>query len=335
VNLYTIEKLKLKLGGREVLNIPRFTVPEGGLTALTGPNGSGKTSLLLALSGLLRPTEGKLLYRDKDIHMLSAAASDRMRRELGIVLQSPYLFKTSVLKNISYGLVRRGMPRMEAARKAERALMLVGLEGFGKRDCTELSGGEGQRVVVARALVLEPKVLLLDEPFANVDTASRAVIEKVLLQQNHERSTSIIFTTHDLEQASRVAGSILTLYEGQVQEDSLENLFNGIIRKLESGPVFDTGRIRIAIPADDKNATTASIQPESILISLTPASSGERNTFSGPVIAASSRNGAVDVTIQAGEILVARIDEDSYRELGLTLGREVYLTFKAESVRLF
>jgi len=335
MNLFSIENLKMELGGREVLDIPFLEISDGTITALTGPNGSGKTSLLLAICGLLCPQDGRLHYRGKVIQTLSAADLDSMRRELGIVLQSPYLFKTTVLNNVTYGLIRRGMPRMDAAVKGKRALSLVGLEGFGKRSHFALSGGEAQRVALARALVLEPAVLLLDEPFANVDAVSRSVIERVLLHENRLNRTSVVFTTHDLDQACRMAGKVVNLYRGKVQEGSMENLFHGMVRHRTSGPVFDTGSMEITIPTGPAKAMTASIPPESILISLTPVHASARNTFCGIITGASSRNGAIEVTVDVGETLVSRITEASYREMGLMLGMEVYLTFKAEAVRLY
>ena len=335
MDLFTIENLKLELGGREVLNIPALDVPDNEIVALTGPNGSGKTSLLQVLGGLIEPDQGSVLYRDQNLFTQTTAAQDRIRRDLGVVLQSPYLFKTTVLNNVCYGLTRRGIPRPAAVNKAARILELVGLEGFETRSHSALSGGEAQRVALARALVLEPEALLLDEPFANVDAASRSVIERVLLQENRYRKTSVIFTTHDLDQAYRMANTVVTLFEGNIHDGSMENLFSGTIRQTPDGLVFDTGRIDVAISTGNAKAMTAAIPPESILISMSPISTSARNTHLGRITAVTERNGTVDVAVDVGETLVARITQASYREMGLMLGEEVYLIFKAEAVRLY
>ena len=335
MNLFTIDDLKLDLGGREVLNIPDLDISGNGIVAVTGPNGSGKTSLLQILGGLIRPDRGRVLYRDQDLFTKATAARDRMRRDLGMVLQSPYLFKTTVLGNVCYGLWRRGHSRASAADKGQEVLELVGLEGFGKRPHQALSGGEAQRVALARALVLEPKVLLLDEPFANVDAVSRSVIERVLVLENRNRKTSVIFTTHDQDQACRLGDMVVALFEGRVHNGTMENLFNGRITLKTPGAVFDTGRIEISIPWGRTKALAASIPPESILVSLSPVSSSARNNFHGRITAIREANGTVDVTVDVGETLMARITRGSYREMALTLGAEVYLIFKAEAVRLY
>lgn len=335
MDLFTIENLKLELGGSEVLNIPDLTIPDGRIVALTGPNGSGKTSLLQIMAGLLEPDQGQVRYRDRDLFSQSTAFQDQVRRDLGIVLQSPYLFKTTVLSNVCYGLIKRGISRAQAVEKARGSLDLVGLGNLGKRSHLALSGGEAQRVVLARALALQPKVLLLDEPFANVDTVSRSIIERVLLQENLNRKTSVVFTTHDLEQAFRIADTMVTLFEGAVHHGSMENLFSGKVRLKNRETVFDTGKMEIAIPSDSKKAITASIPPESILVSLTPVSTSARNSHLGRIKAIGERNDTIDVIVDAGETLAARITRGSYQEMGLMLGQEVFLIFKAEAVRLY
>jgi len=333
--LFTIENLGLSLGGKEVLNIPALEIPDNQTVAMTGPNGSGKTSLLQLLGGLLGPHRGRIRFRDLDLFSQSTAVQDRIRKDLGIVLQSPYLFKTTVLSNVCYGLIRRGISRIEAAKKARETLELVSLGGFGERSHSALSGGEAQRVALARALALEPKVLLLDEPFANVDAVSRSVIERVLLQENRYRRTSVIFTTHDLDQAYRMADTVVTLFDGKVHDGSMENLLNGMVRQTPDGPVFDTGSINVAVPSGHGKAINAAIPPESILMSLSPISTSARNSHYGRIIAVRERNGTVDVTVDVGNILIARLTKRSYVEMGLVLGGEVYLIFKAEAVKLY
>ncbi len=333
--LFTIENLGLSLGGKEVLNIPALEIPDNQTVAMTGPNGSGKTSLLQLLGGLIGPHRGRIRFRDLDLFSQSTAVQDRIRKDLGIVLQSPYLFKTTVLSNVCYGLIRRGISRIEAAKKARETLELVGLGGFGERSHSALSGGEAQRVALARALALEPKVLLLDEPFANVDAVSRSVIERVLLQENRYRRTSVIFTTHDLDQAYRMADTVVTLFDGKVHDGSMENLLNGMVRQTPDGPVFDTGSINVAVPSGHGKAINAAIPPESILMSLSPISTSARNSHYGRIIAVRERNGTVDVTVDVGNILIARLTKRSYVEMGLVLGGEVYLIFKAEAVKLY
>jgi len=336
MNLFTIENLKMELGGREVLNIPALDIPDNQIVALTGPNGSGKTTLLQILGGLIEPHSGRIGYRDQDLFTQTTAVKDRIRRELGVVLQSPYLFKTTVLGNVCYGLARRGVSSAKASEKARETLELVGLGGFENRSHLALSGGEAQRVALARALVLEPKVLLLDEPFANVDTVSRSVIERVLLQENRYGKTSVIFTTHDLDQAYRMADTVITLFDGKIHDGSMENLFHGKIKHTPDGPVFDIGSIDLAIPSGYEQALTATIPPESILVSLdSDMTTSARNCLEGTITSVRERNGSVDMEVNIGEPMVARITRTSYERMDLKLGMKVWLVFKAESVKLY
>jgi tungstate transport system ATP-binding protein len=335
MELFTMEDLEVVLGERKVLDVPSLSLPDKSIIALTGPNGSGKTTLLLVLAALLDPQRGKVTFKDRPLYPAPESVRGELRRRLGIVTQAPYLFRTTVRQNVSYPLARRGVDRQTRRMEADKALDLVGLNGFGERSHTALSGGEAQRVALARALVLEPEVLLLDEPFANVDTVTRSVIERVLTQVNRYANSSVIFTTHDIGQAYRMADVVITLVEGKVHEGSMENLFHGTVRQGGDGPIFDTGQLKIAVPGGREGTVTASVPPESIIVSLKPADSSARNTFPGRITAIQERNGSIDLTVDTGEPMVARITERSYGEMELRLGGEVFLIFKAEAVKLY
>jgi len=339
MSVFTVNNLEVVLGEKKVLDIPLLSLPDESIIALTGPNGSGKTTLLQVLAALLDPQHGTVLFRDRPLYPAADSVRGELRKELGIVTQAPYLFRTTVGQNVSYGLARRGVDRQTRRKEGDKALELVGLEGFGDRPSTALSGGEAQRVALARALVLEPEVLLLDEPFANVDTVSRSVIERVLSQVNRYEKRSVIFTTHDMDQAYRMADAVVTLFEGKVHEGSMENLFHGRIVRDSGDPVFDTGQIQIAVPGGKpegkEDSHTASVPPESIIVSLTPSDSSALNTFPGTITGIHERNGSVNLIVDAGEEFTARITGRSYQKMGLVLGGSVYLTFKAEAVKLY
>jgi ABC-type Fe3+/spermidine/putrescine transport system ATPase subunit len=187
LNLYRLENLRFAFGEKVVLHIPELTIEERQITALTGPNGSGKTNLLMLLGALLQPASGRILYGGRALDTFQGTHIALLRREIGLLLQAPYLFRTTVERNVAYGLAVRGIPRRQRADRVREALRWVGLEGFEARPHDALSGGEAQRVALARALVTGPRVLLLDEPLANVDTVSRAVIEQVLVDENRQR----------------------------------------------------------------------------------------------------------------------------------------------------
>lgn len=335
MSLYRLENLRFAFGEQTVLDIPELTVAAGTITALTGPNGSGKTTLLMLLGALRRPSSGQILYRGRALPAFEAERARAMRREIGFLLQAPYLFHTSVARNVAYGLAVRGIARQERAHRVREALRRVGLEGFEGRSHDTLSGGEAHRVALAMTLVTNPRTLLLDEPLANVDVASRAIIERVLVDENRQRGVTVVFTTHDLDQAYRLADQVVTLNAGMVVEGPMENVYHGAVRQDDNGWVFDTGRLAIAIPAGPAASRTAVVPPEAILLSPAKVTTSARNVFRGRVVAVRDRNASVEVTVDAGEAFTARITETSYHDLDLRLGRELYLVFKAEAVRLY
>ena len=207
------EDLRKIYDHRLALDIPYLEFEEGGIHALIGPNGSGKTTLLRILGLLEEPTSGRLFFDGLHISLSSSAAL-AARRQMTLVMQAPVLFRTSVYRNVVYGLAVRGAPRKSRAGAVEEALNAVGLSGFESRRARKLSAGESQRVALARALVLEPRVLLLDEPTANVDRENVEVLESVLLNVNSRKGTTVIFTTHDLMLAHRLTRNVIRLADG-------------------------------------------------------------------------------------------------------------------------
>jgi putative ABC transport system ATP-binding protein len=174
-----------------------LAVPAGSFTLLTGPSGSGKTTLLALLGGLEQPTRGRVLFAGRDLAACADAELARLRRRVGFVFQDFALIPgLPVWENITYPLVPRGVPRAERRRAAGEMLARVGLADRGGAYPGELSGGEQQRVAVARALVGGPEVVLADEPTSNLDDdAGRVVVE--LLRKAHADGTTLIVSSHD------------------------------------------------------------------------------------------------------------------------------------------
>lgn len=337
MSLFRIENLTYRYGDNTApaLDIPHLVIEEGGIVCLTGANGSGKSTLLSLLAGLLRPTSGRIHYRGDDLTGGPRNLLERMRLDMGVCLQSPYLFRTTVEKNVAFGLTARGVQGVKKTRRTESALRDVGLKDFGKRPYHALSGGEIQRVALARALALDPRVLLLDEPMANVDAATRLLLERILEKLIRTRGITIIISTHDVDQALRLGRHIITLHEGHVVESGLENIFHGSVRKARDGWYFDTGLCRFFVPHQKEDARTAIIPPETILLSLDPMETSARNVLRGKVTGIRMRSGSVEVAVRAGEEFRSRITETSLERLGLRLGMDLYLLIKAEAVRLY
>lgn len=212
--LYRLSNIRKSYGQRTVLAIDELVLRRGTLYTLTGANGSGKSTLLSILAFLAPPTSGELFYEETPVRWNNAALLP-LRREVTLLHQSPYLFNGTVSSNVAYGLKLRGARGEGQHRRVEEALELVGLSGFEHRRARELSGGEAQRVAMARALALRPRVLLLDEPFANVDRDTSALLEELVVSLPG-RGTTVIMTTHDPEHPDRLGGELIHLVSGEL-----------------------------------------------------------------------------------------------------------------------
>jgi iron(III) transport system ATP-binding protein len=192
-----------------------FAISRGTLVTLLGPSGCGKTSTLRLIAGLEQPTNGRILIDGSDVTALSAA-----ERDVSMVFQSYALFPhMSVLENVCYGLRASGMRRSQAEGVAADKLARVGLAGFERRLPSELSGGQQQRVAVARAIVLEPKVLLFDEPLSNLDAKLRRRVREDIRALQQELNLTVVYVTHDQEEALAVSDRIIVMRNGVIAQD--------------------------------------------------------------------------------------------------------------------
>lgn len=199
-------------GKSEVLKDIDLCVEKGDIVALIGPTGSGKTTLLRLIDLLEAPSSGKIIFDGRDMTAESENSRLKARRRMSMVFQKPVMFRGSVLKNVLYGLKIRGKDEKD---RAEDALRAVGLIGYENRDASTLSGGEMQRTALARALVTEPDLLLLDEPTANLDPKTAASIEDII-SGLPRRGTTIIMATHNMLQSRRLAGHVAMLIDGRL-----------------------------------------------------------------------------------------------------------------------
>ncbi|MDY7033908.1 MAG: phosphate ABC transporter ATP-binding protein [Thermodesulfobacteriota bacterium] len=214
---FIVEDLTKFYNGKKVLDIPHLTIKRGLIHGVIGPNGSGKTTLLTILSFLVQPSSGRIIFNGLEV---SSQLNDELalRREIAVVLQNPFLFNTTVEKNVAYGLKVRGMNKNVQKEKVSECLDLVGLAGFERRRARELSGGEAQRVAIARGIALNPEVLFLDEPATNVDNIHVEALERIIGELNHKYGTTVILTTHDVNQTYRIADDVIVLFEGEIKK---------------------------------------------------------------------------------------------------------------------
>jgi tungstate transport system ATP-binding protein len=207
-----VKGLYKSYGEAEVLKDINLLVDPGEVLAMIGPTGSGKTTLLRLIGLLEKPTIGEIIFDGLDITGLPEGERIKARRRMAMVFQKPVMFKTSVRENVSYGLRIRGEVKIDE--RVEAAIEAVGLSGYGSRDANTLSGGEMQRIALARALVLDPELLLLDEPTANLDPKTAATIDALISRFKG----TVIMATHNMLQARRLADRIAVLVEGRLSK---------------------------------------------------------------------------------------------------------------------
>lgn len=214
-DLVTVKKLVVEREGRIVLQVEQLSIAKGEVLAVVGPNGAGKSTLLLALARLLKPRQGEIRFNGQP----TAAESDTAyRRRLALVMQDPLLFDTSVFENVAAGLRFRGLDSDEIERRVRLWLERLGVEHLSKRRAGQLSGGEAQRVSLARALALEPQLLLLDEPFAALDPPTRSRLLDDLGALLQETATTTVFVTHDLDEAVQLAGRMAVIVGNRLRQ---------------------------------------------------------------------------------------------------------------------
>ncbi|OGP54938.1 MAG: hypothetical protein A2Y65_02650 [Deltaproteobacteria bacterium RBG_13_52_11] len=332
-SLFELRDITKSYNDTQVLGISHLVIKEGGIYGIMGPNGAGKSTLLSILAFLIPPTSGTIYWEGTDIDSMD---KNQLRKNVTLITQNPYLFSTTVGKNVAYGLKMRKVKGEQMRVKAKACLDLVGLSGFGKRMARELSGGEAQRVAIARALALDPQVLLLDEPTANVDRHGVEQLEIILKGLNEKLGITIILATHDVNQVHRLSDEVIYLFDGMISASPMENLFKGrIVRKDPDLFLFDTGKIQVVLPPIRDTVSHISIPPEDIIVSHKPLATSARNSFAGTISQVTDEGDLVSLSVDIGEKLKVKITKRSSQEMRLTIGSLVYVTFKSSCIKAF
>lgn len=337
------------------LDVPRLEVPAGRALGIIGPSGSGKTTLLHILGLLEKPDAGHVLLDGVAVKQGDRAA----RLQMAAVFQRPYLFKGPVGENVEYGLAVRGVPRRHRAARVAEALERVGLGGYEQRSAVQLSGGEAQRVSLARALVLEPRVLLLDEPLASLDRLLRRRLIQDFATILSDAEVTVVYVTHDQDEALVVAESIAIMNAGRVvthgrAEDvaglavdewsagflGVEPAVRGRVTHVAEGlATVEAGGSVVYLagaPAVGKEVYL-SVRPEDVLLfaggtelPLTTA----RNRLDAIVTGVEPRGATLYATLDAGGVrLAASVSRAAADELGVAEGVRLLAVFKASAVR--
>jgi len=316
------------------LRIPTLAIETGKVHAIVGANGSGKTTLLDLLAFLEPPSAGQVIFFGQLINAKSANLLE-CRRRLGMVFQEPYLFHHTLMRNAAFGPLSRGASRKDSMAKARHALEFTGMTQLQHRRGNQLSGGEKKRAALAMALASEPEVLLLDELTSNVDVNYQRLLEDLILKVNRDRDCTVIFTTHNLDQAYRLAHHVISLQSGTVIDFIPENIFDchislegdRKIARIVGGPAIE---VADGAPGPAK----IMLDPGSLIVSRQVLDSSARNHLGGRITHMKLHNHTVHLTVDAGVPIVVRLTLASYQELKLDLGQNVVLTFKIHSVRV-
>lgn len=334
--LFQIRNLIKVYGSRTVLDIPDLDFEKGAIYALLGPNGSGKTTLLEILSLLLPPTRGAITYKDMAIDF-KANNLTALRREIVMVQQNPVLFTTTVYKNLAFGLKIRGIPKLERERIIEGSLDLVGMGGFLHAEAHKLSGGETQRVAIARALTCSPKVMFFDEPTSNVDVENQIAIERILTEINTQKKISVIFTTHNLTQASRLSRQVISLFEGRKVASMYENIFNGKIIGEEDGEqlCLIQDRVKISLKTEKEGNVRLAIDPLEIRILTDQNPLLTKNIFRGKVMQLTDEGEQVRAVVEIGIPLNILLPKAVLKESPVHIGDQVSIYCPLEAIQIF
>jgi len=361
MSLIQVVDLSHSYGDRKVLKGLNFSIARGEVFGLIGPTGAGKTTLLRIVDLLEIPGGGEV-YFDGDRIPRSGKQRLELRRRMSFIHQKPQVFNLTVYDNIACGLNWRGEKRNRIAEKVDHILETVGLEGYKKRNARTLSGGEAQRVALARSLVLEPEVLLLDEPTANLDPISTAKVEQLISYVARQHNTTMIMSTHDMSQGQQLADRIGVLLDGRLvqtgkvndifhapQNDEvarfvgIENILEGVVIANNDGiATVDIDGNAIQVISDYPLGKEASVclRPEDITLLIadscqqTAVRSSARNSFRARVSRITTVGPLSRVEMDCGFRLVALVTRISAEELDLQVDREVYAAFKATAVHL-
>ncbi len=334
--LYELKNLIKTYDQRTVLNLERLSLEKNKILGLLGPNGAGKTTLLEIMAFLIRPSAGDIWFKKEMVNFTNGKLMD-LRRKVVLIQQQPLLFTTTVFKNVEYPLKIRKTPRSKRERIVKELLGLVGMGMFTHASAHKLSGGETHRVAIAQALACFPEVILMDEPTASVDVENQINIERIIKEINREKGISVIFTTHDMIQASRLADKTVFLFEGKVAQSIYENIFSGHIEVDSKGNkycVLQSG-LKMRVSSQNTGPVRISIDPCAVKLNQIERDCSTHNSFKGTLMQLANEQSKVRALVDVGIPLSVLIPKDVFKSLHLDLGEEVRLYCPEDSIDVF
>jgi len=354
--------LVVRRQGGVVLQVEHLAIYPGEILAVIGPNGAGKSTLLLTLTKLLKSTIGQIYHRG---NLVSAGDELAYRRQLALVLQDPLLVDATVYMNVATGLRFRRQSSARIKSRVEKALEHLGISHLKNRKANQLSGGEAQRVSLARALCIEPDILLLDEPFGALDAPTRTRLLEDFKQLLARTRQTTIFITHDMDEALALGDRVAVLVAGELRQiGPPEKVFSnpadldvanlvGVETVLPGKIIIaENGRLVIGTCGIQIEAVGTLTPGQNVFLMLRPEDitvwtdadlpqSSARNRLSGQIVRMIPQNSQVKVVVECpgcdGEDrlgVIALVTRTSAHEMDLAVGGTVLLTFKASAVHL-
>jgi molybdate transport system ATP-binding protein len=345
-----VEKLSVDLGEFHLRDID-LEIEAGEYFVILGPTGAGKTVLLETMAGLFRHSSGHILLDGEDV---SHAPPER--RGVGFVYQDYALFPhLTVGENIAFGLRLRRMGTAAVRERVTEMSEMAAVRQLLHRKPQSLSGGEQQRAALARALVVEPRLLLLDEPLSALDPETREALRRELADLHRKLGTTTLHVTHDFEEAIALGERIAVMNEGRiVQVGSPEEIFRkpasefvahfvGVRNVFEGmATATDDGNVALSLDGAEIMAMTdleghvhGSVRPEDIVISRELLHSSAQNCFAGSIITIADRGAVIWVTVRVPPDFTCMITRRALEEMELREGMEVYIAFKTSAVHVF
>jgi molybdopterin-binding protein len=337
--------------GDFVLRDVNLTIDEGEYFVILGPTGAGKTVLLESVAGLYPVQSGQIWLRGKEVTRVEPE-----RRKVSIVYQDHVLFPhLSVRDNITFGLRMNKATPPEIASALDKVTNLLDIKHLLHRKPDTLSGGEKQKIALARAIITDPELLLVDEPLSALDPETREGVQQELRQLHRELGITTLHVTHDFEEAISLGDRIAVIGEGVLKQVGTpeeifrhpnsefvarfaltKNIFRGQAKKNADGDiVFSVDGADFVVATGAEGSCRASIRPEDILISTEPIRSSARNCFPGTITRISDKGSTLYINVSIPPELSCLVTRHSFEEMGLKEAKKVYVTFKASSVHLF
>ncbi|MDD4127416.1 MAG: ABC transporter ATP-binding protein, partial [Methanomicrobium sp.] len=303
------------------------------------------------IAGIYIPDSGRIILKGNDI-----TSEDPKDRKITMVYQDFVLFPhLSVYDNIAFGLKTAKKPADDIEKKVAEVAELLGISHLLKRDTINLSGGEKQRTAIARALVMEPEVLLLDEPLSALDGNTRDKLRKELKKIHQTYKTTIIHVTHNFEEVFSLADSVAVINKGEIVQTGIpdevfskpncrfiagfvgvENIFRGTISSGKGSSIITVDGLKISSSVTGlEGPVYASVRPEDIMISKEPLKTPARNSFEGRVISITNNGTMVQIIVDAGILFTTVLTRRGLSDIELKEDDMVYLTFKAAAVHVF